>query len=506
MKKTAILVMLITIISKVFGFARDLTLSYFYGTSSISDAFLISLTIPSVIFGFIGAGISAGYIPMYSKIEKDYGEKEGNRYTNNLINILIIISTIIIIFGLSFTEPIVKLFASGFKGERLELAVKFTRISLFGIYFTGLLSIFSGFLQLKGNYAIPALIGFPMNFILILSILLSSKTNILVLAIGIVIATASQLILLIPFIHKEGYRYKFVIDIKDKHIKNMLYIALPVIIGVSVNQINVLVDRTIASRIVIGGLSVLSYANRLNGFVLGLFVSTISTTMYPMISKMVVEDNIDGLKRIVSESIIVISLLVVPATIGSMIFSEPVVKILFGRGKFTLESISMTSSALFYYSIGMLGFGLRDILSRAFYSLQDTKTPMINAAIAMVMNIILNIVLSKYMGIDGLALATSISAMFCTALLFISLRKKVGPFGMKDVAISFIKVLSASLVMGVIAKLSYDSLIKLIGANLSLIVSIAGAVIVYSIIIYFMRIKEVDTMIEILRKKLAGLR
>lgn len=506
MKKTAILVMLITIISKVFGFARDLTLSYFYGTSSISDAFLISLTIPSVIFGFIGAGISAGYIPMYSKIEKDYGEKEGNRYTNNLINILIIISTIIIIFGLSFTEPIVKLFASGFKGERLELAVKFTRISLFGIYFTGLLSIFSGFLQLKGNYAIPALIGFPMNFILILSILLSSKTNILVLAIGIVIATASQLILLIPFIHKEGYRYKFVIDIKDKHIKNMLYIALPVIIGVSVNQINVLVDRTIASRIVIGGLSVLSYANRLNGFALGLFVSTISTTMYPMISKMVVEDNIDGLKRIVSESIIVISLLVVPATIGSMIFSEPVVKILFGRGKFTLESISMTSSALFYYSIGMLGFGLRDILSRAFYSLQDTKTPMINAAIAMVMNIILNIVLSKYMGIDGLALATSISAMFCTALLFISLRKKVGPFGMKDVAISFIKVLSASLVMGVIAKLSYDSLIKLIGANLSLIVSIAGAVIVYSIIIYFMRIKEVDTMIEILRKKLAGLR
>lgn len=219
MKKTAILVMLITIISKVFGFARDLTLSYFYGTSSISDAFLISLTIPSVIFGFIGAGISAGYIPMYSKIEKDYGEKEGNRYTNNLINILIIISTIIIIFGLSFTEPIVKLFASGFKGERLELAVKFTKISLFGIYFTGLLSIFSGFLQLKGNYAIPALIGFPMNFVLILSILLSSKTNILVLAIGIVIATASQLILLIPFIHKEGYRYKFVIDIKDKHIK-----------------------------------------------------------------------------------------------------------------------------------------------------------------------------------------------------------------------------------------------------------------------------------------------
>lgn len=504
MKKTAIFIMLITIVSKVFGFARDMTLSYFYGTSSISDAFLISLTIPTVIFGFIGAGISAGYIPMYSKIERIYGDKEGNKYTNNLINILIIVCTIISIFGLLFTEPIVKLFASGFKGETLELAVKFTKISLFGIYFTGFLSVFSGYLQLKGNYSIPALIGFPMNLVLILSIFLSYKTNILILALGTVIAIASQLILLVPFIHKEGYRYKFTLNIRNPYIKNMLYIALPVIIGVSVNQINVLVDRTIASRIAIGGLSVLNYADRLNSFVLGLFVSTISTIMYPTISKMVVEDNIHGFKRIVSESIIAISLLVVPATIGAMVFSQLVVKLLFGRGKFNPKAVSMTSSALFFYSIGMIGFGFRDILSRAFYSLQDTKTPMINASIAMIMNIILNIILSKFMGIDGLALATSISAIFCTILLFFSLRKKVGPFGMKEVTISFAKILFASSVMGLIAKFLYDGFLKFIGFNLSLILSIIAGVLVYFVIIYFMNIKEIDTMIELFKEKLKG--
>ena len=502
MKKTAILLMLIKIISKVFGFARDITLSYFYGASSISDAYLISLTIPTVIFSFIGTGISTGYIPMYSKIEREYGEKEGNRYTNNLVNILIIICTIMIIFGLLFTDKIVKIFALGFEGKTLALAVQFTKIGLLGIYFTGLIYIFNGFLQIKGNYVIPALIGFPMNFFIILSIFLSSNTNIIVLSIGSVVATASQLALLIPFIHKKGYRYKFILDIKDKHIKNMAYIALPVIIGVSVNQINVLVDRTLASSIAVGGISALNYANRLNLFVQGLFVISIATAMYPMISRMAAEDNINGLKKSVSEAINSINLLVIPATIGAMIFAEPVVKLLFGRGAFDPQAISMTSNALFYYSLGMVGFGLEVILKRAFYSLQDTKTPMNNAAIAMVMNIVLNIILSKYMGLGGLALATSISAIFCTVLLFISFRKKIGSFGMKNIAISSIKILCASLVMGIIAKLSYSILLRYISANLSLIISIGIGAVIYFVIIYFMKIEEVDTMINAVKKKL----
>ncbi|MFX0560697.1 murein biosynthesis integral membrane protein MurJ [Tepidibacillus infernus] len=502
MKRTAILLMLITIVSKIFGFARDITLSYFYGASNISDAYLISLTIPGVIFGFIGAGISTGYIPMYSKIEKQEGEREGNRYTNNLVNILLLIASVIVIIGLLFTDQIVKAFASGFKGDTLAVAVQLTRISLLGIYFTGMISIFSGFLQLKGNYTIPALIGFPMNFIIILSIYLSSNTNILVLSIGSVIATASQLLLLLPFIYKKGYRYKFIFSIYDKHIKNMAYIALPVIIGVSVNQINVLVDRTIASQIAIGGISALNYANRLNGFVQGIFVLSISTAMYPIISKMAAENNMSGLKKSVSEAVNGINLLVIPATIGAMIFAEPVVRLLFGRGAFDDQAISMTSYALFFYSIGMIGYGHREVLSRAFYSLQDTKIPMINAAIAVVLNIVLNIILSVYLGIGGLALATSISAIFGTILLFISLRKKIGSFGMRKITTSFIKILVASLLMGVIAKLSYITTTEFVTQNLSLIVSIGIGAITYFLMIYIMKIEEVDIIVNAIKRKL----
>ncbi len=122
-----------------------------------------------------------------------------------------------------------------------------------------------------------------------------------------------------------------------------------------------------------------------------------------------------------------------------MIFAEPVVSLVFGRGAFDAVAMDMTVSSLFYYSIGMLGVGLRDILSRAFYSMQDTKTPMLNASVAALMNIVLNIVLSRFMGIGGLALATSISALFCTGTLFVSLRKKAGPLGLKSVAISLLK-------------------------------------------------------------------
>lgn len=502
MKKTALLLMIITIFSKIFGFGREITLSYFYGASNISDAFLISHTIPSVIFSFIGTGISTGYIPLYNKIEQKHGEKEGNKYTNNLVNILLIMCTGIILFGLLFTDHIVKIFASGFEGGTLELAVRFTKISIFGIYFTGLINIFGGFLRIKGNYIIPALIGFPLNLFTICSIILSSKTNVFVLAVGSIIATASQFALLVPFIRKKGYIYSFLLDTKDEYIKKMVYIALPIIIGVSVDQINVLVDRTLASGIAIGGISALNYANKLTGFVQGLFVTSIATVMYPMISKMAAQNNLDGLKKSVSEAINLINLFVIPATIGAMIFAESVVSLLFGRGAFDSEAISMTSNALFFYSIGMIGYGLREILSRAFYSMQDTKTPMINATIAVGMNIVLNIVLSRFLGLGGLALATSISAIFCTGLLFVSLRKKIGPFGIKSITISFMKILVSSLLMGGVSYIVYDLLLSYISSNLSLILSIVIGALIYFITIYFMKVEEVNSLVCAAKKKL----
>lgn len=274
------------------------------------------------------------------------------------------------------------------------------------------------------------------------------------------------------------------------------------VLGVSVDQINVLVDRTIASTLIVGGISALNYANRLNTFIQGIFVMSIATVMYPLISKMVTDKDIDGLKRTLSESIFGINILIVPITVGAVIFSSPLVSLIFGRGAFDEQANILTSSALLFYSIGMLGFGLREILSRVFYSMQDTKTPMINAAIGMIINILLNLILSRLLGIGGLALATSIAAIVTTFLLFMNLRKKIGPFGMKQISISFLKILFASSIMGLFAKLSFNYLTVSLSQNLSLLLAIGVGAVSYFVTIYFLKIEDVDVIIGAIKKKL----
>jgi len=216
---------------------------------------------------------------------------------------------------------------------------------------------------------------------------------------------------------------------------------------------------------------------------------------------MAAENNMEGFKKSISAAINGVNILIIPASIGVMIFSEPVVRVLFGHGAFDEGAIATTSNALFFYSIGMLGFGLREIVSRAFYSLQDTKTPMINAAISTIMNITLNVILSRFMGLSGLALATSISAVFCTCLLLISLRKKIGAFGMKSIIVSFLKITGASLVMGLIVKITFKTLTNSNSQNLSLIMSIVLGIFIYAVMIYFMKIEEVNVVVKAINTK-----
>lgn len=494
--------MILTIGSKILGFAREIILAYFYGASNVSDAYLISLTIPTVIFAFIGVGLKTTYIPIFSKIESEQGDEEANKFTNNMVSLLIVISTFIALPVLIFTEPIVKLFASGFEGETLALASTLTQISILSIYITGIIYVFEAYLQMKKNFLIPAIISLPFNIIIILSIVISVGFDNRILAVGKVVAVLAQLLFLIPYLLKNGYKHRFRLNLKDDNLRKTLVLAIPVILGTSVNQINKLVDRTIASQVAIGGISSLNYASRLNGFVLNVFVLSLTTVIYPSFSKMAVSNNIKGLKRTLAEAINIISLLIIPATIGTMIFSEAIVTILFGRGAFDASATALTSSALFFYSIGLMGFGLRELLSRALYSLQDTKNPMINGAIGMVLNIILNIILSRYLGIGGLALATSIAAIFTTGLMFITLRKKIGPFGMKQISISFLKILFASLIMGLLAKLSFNHLTSTLSQNISLLIAIVVGVVSYFVIIYFMKIDDVDVIVGAIKKKL----
>lgn len=501
MKKTVLIIMILTIFSKISGLFRDIFLSYYYGASYISDAYIVSITIPNVIFGFVIVGLLAGFIPMYSQVEKEEGIQSADIFTNNILNILLIFCTLFIFIVSPFTDQVVGLFASGFDERTLLLTSSFTKVSIYAIYFSGMIALFTGYLQIKGNFALPSLIGLPFNVFIVVSIYLSTKLNLHVLSYGFVIATAAQLVFLIPSLTKNNFRFKAILNFKNKHVLLMGLNSIPIILGASVNQINVLVDRTIASRILIGGVSALNYSSTLTGFIHAIFVWSITTAIFPMLSKLSVEKNFQDFKKIIKKSLVGVSILTFPITIGTLLFSQQLITLLYGRGAFDMNAVKITSEALFFYSFGIVGFGFRDILTKVFYSLHETKIPMFNAALGLMLNIVLNIILSRYLGIGGLALATSISATFTTILLFISVRKKIGPFGMKQISISFIKILFTSLVMGVFAKLSYMYMLSYLPQTIALLIAISVGVVSYFVIIYFMKIEDIDVIVAMIKDR-----
>lgn len=505
--KSTFWLMVTTMIAKVLGFLREMVLMYAYGTSAYSDIFITAMNIPTVLFAVIGSALATTFIPLYHESLNEDGDKGALRFTNNILNNVIILSLIISILGFIFAEPLVKLFAMKFTGEKLSLTVHFVRIMIVGIIFIGISNIMTAFLQIKGNFTIPGMIAVPNNIIIIISIIIASITeNINILAIGGLLGMISQLLLQLPFAIKQGYKFKYTLDVKDKYVKKMIIMVSPVLIGVCVNQINTMVDRSLASGLGDGVIAALNSANRLNWFVMGLFIVTLTSVIYPTLSKLYNEDNKEKFVSSISTGINSAILLVLPVSIGAIILANPIVRILFERGAFNEQSTVMTSTALVFYSIGMIGQGLRNVLDRVFYSLKDTKTPMINSIISVTLNIVLNLIFVKLMGYSGLALATSLSFIICTILLFRSLKIKLGYFGEDKILRTFGKSLVSSLIMAIVTYYIYNLTNNVEMGSLTDIVSLGISVLigslVYGLLIIILKVEEVNTVIDFIKDKI----
>ena len=504
--KATIGLMIVTIVAKVLGFGRELVLASSYGASMYSDAYLMALNIPTVIFGVIGGTLATVIIPMYFEVKKDLGENESLKYMNNVFNIVALVCLLITIFILLFTEDVVKIFAVGFTDEILDISVKFTRITIISLVFTGLSYIMTSYLQIKNNFNVPGLMSVPRNIVIISSIVLSIKYGPDIMVWGTLLGISSEFLFQIPFAIKEGYRYKLYINLNDKYIKRTGILIGPVLIGVAVNQINTLVDRTLASTLVEGSISALNYANKLNGFVTALFITSIGAVIYPILSKLSSENNKDKFIESVVNSVNTIILLVIPMSVGAISLANPIIKLLFERGEFDNRATTMTSIALMMYSIGMVAFGLREILGKVFYALKDTKTPMINGAIAMSMNVILNLILVKYLQLAGLALATSISAIICIFMLFRNLKKKLGYFGQDRIVRTSLKAIISSIIMGIISFFMYNTLITYLNKNIlmesvALLCSICIGMTVYLILVILLKVDEVKLIFNLVKRK-----
>ena len=505
--KSAIYLMIATILSKVLGFFREIVLASYYGASAYSDAYITSIGIPTVVFFGISSAIATTYIPLYYENLNSGGEEKARKFTNNIINIVMVIGIIMSVIGFIFAEELVKVFAIGFKEETLYIATRFTKIMIFGVIFIGLSNIATAFLQINNNFTVPGLIGIPFNIIIIISIVISKQTSPLILPIGTLIGLISQFILQLPYMIKGKFRYKLYINLKDEYLKKIIWLIGPVFIGVGVNQINAMVDRALASTLVEGSISALSYANKLNGFVLALFISSIGAVIYPILSKLSINNNKEEFNKSIITSINTVILFILPVSVGAIILSRPIVQILFQRGEFDEIATNMTSIALIFYSLGMIGFGLRDILGKVFYSLQDTKTPMINGSITVALNIVLNLIFIRFMEHAGLALATSISSIICILLLFNSLKQKIGYFGQDKIIKTTIKSLISAIIMGVVTYFMYNILTNILGAGIiqeviALFASIGIGAIVYGTLVIILKVEEVSIITNRVKSKI----
>ena len=393
----------------------------------------------------------------------------------------------------------------GFRWHALELAVKRTRMTFPQIIFIGAAHVFMGFLQSNNEFVVPALTGIPYNIFIILMLLLSDSVGIYGLVYGTVAGVAMHVVVQIPALKKKGYRYSRLLSLKDPYVKNVMLLAVPVMMGMAIQQLNALIDRMLASGLPEGSISALNFANRLNAFVYGVFSSSISVGVYPQLSKLNAEKDMDGFKKTLVNGLNIITLLLVPISVGAIVLRQPIVSVLFERGQFDERATIMTASALMFYSMGIVFYGFRDMLNRTFYSLHDTRTPMLNGIGAVVVNIVFNLILIRYMQHSGLALATSISAAVMTFLMFASLKKRLGSIGWRSVLLVFIKSVAASMIMGLVVYVLNRiaaTYLDLTGRMISFIVLgliIGAGVLVYFALIYAFRVEELGWLSGIIR-------
>lgn len=489
MKKTMVMLMILAVISKVIGFLREVALAYTYGAGSISDAYLISLTVPGILLSFIGVAISVGYIPILTRTEEREGFAGGQEFTNRLLQLMFLFIAVLFFLGQVGTKYLVLFLASGFSDATLEVAIKMTKMTLWGMFFTLTNGVLVSFLQVKGSFIGPSLMGIPLNIITIASYFFSMRYGLDWLAWGSVAATAVQSLFLYFLVRQQGFRYVPEKVLFDSKIREMGTLVLPLLLGVGAEQLNLLIDRTLASRILEGGISALNYASRLNGFADGIIVASVLSVIYPVLSKKAASGNLLEFKSSLVEGISFLAFFTIPASVGLMLLSEPLVQVLFQRGAFSPENATLTSGALFFTSAGLFFIGLRGLLSRAFFSMSDTRTPMRNGLITVLANIVLNLLLSKYMGIRGLALATSLSTLLGASLLWLSLHRKVGGLGMMKLKADYLKICLAVLFMAASVWTSFRLLSQHSGMKVTLIGSIAVGVLTYGGSAFVLRIK-----------------
>ena len=446
-------------LSRIFGFIRDMVIARFFGASIYSDAFFVAFKIPNLFRRFFAEGaFSQAFIPVLSEYKENEGfVNEPNTLIEKIFSLMTIVLCAFVALGIIFASVLVYIFAPGFAENdiKYEITVELLRLTFPYLAFISLTSLLGSVLNIYGKFAIPAFTPALLNLSIIISaIFLSPNLNnpIFALGFGVSIGGVLQLALQYYAFRSLGLRISFGLDFEHSGIKKVFKLMVPVIFGASVAQINLLIDTVIASFLVSGSVSWLYFADRIIEFPLGAFGAALSVAILPTLSKQANLSQLGPFKQTLAWALRWVWLIALPASVGIFLLASPILITLFAYGEFGFEDVSRTSDALVAYSLGLPAFILIKVFASGYFSRQDTKTPVKIAVVALVVNVILNLALVGSLSHVGLALATSISAWLNAGLLWWGL-KKADLMMNKKHRFYYLKIIAATVIMAICLKL-----------------------------------------------------
>lgn len=506
MGQTTIILMILTIISKIFGFVRESVMAAVIGAGDIKSIYVTATTIPDIMTYTVIVGIVAAYIPVYTKVRSEKGESEARDFTSNLLNILMIYGAIIFGLILVFAGPISKIFSPKLTGESLSLAKDFTRIMAISIFTFLYSAVIRGFLNAKGNFIDPVIPGIIVNIFVIGSTILTGifdKPYILI--VGTLIGSILQFARFPYVSYKLGYRHKRFVDFDNPYIKYMLAMMVPIIISSAANKISILVDKSMASAFLgIDSVAKIFYTENMLDFIVEVFTINIATITLPQIAKLANSGHISKMKEKTSSTLVLTMALVIPATLGMMALAHPIIRLIYERNAFSPADTNIVASLLISYGPYIVFISILKIFSNAFYAVGDSKTPLLVILSQQLINIILNILLVKVIGIDGIALATSISTLIGSLCLLVAYYKKFDKAETNEHIFSIIKISLASIIMVLLARLLFGFLENITGSVLSLLIAVFISGITYLLAIIKVKIPVIDDLTQALYNKMKG--
>jgi putative peptidoglycan lipid II flippase len=443
--------------SRVLGLVRDQVLAYLFGAGDAMDAFRIAFRLPNVLRDLFAEGaMSAALVPTFTRAVVSGGRERAWRLGNNVINLMILVTSVLVVFGMLLAGPLVRLYAGDFGAVpgKLELTIQLTRIMFPFLTMVTVAAVLMGMLNALHRFFIPALSPAMFNVATILCGLLLvpiapalGMTPIVAIAVGTLLGGAGQVLLQWPALRREGFRYTPTIDLQDEGVRRIGRLMGPGIAGLAAVQVNLFVNSWLATSLGTGAVSWLDYAFRLMYMPIGLFGISIATAALPGISGHAASNDDAAVRQAVSRGLRMMLMLNVPATAGLVALAVPIVTLIYEHGRFSHADTMATAGALMWYAPGLVGYSAVKLISPAFYALGNSRIPVMASAASVLVNISLNLMLVRLFGHRGLALGTAIAALCNAAILLWLLRKRLGGIEDRRLLTALSKIAVASLVM-----------------------------------------------------------